>query len=71
MLDTTELLAWITQVTTTAVLEERERCAKVCDARATACSEKADTAEYTEDAVELKAIAWQFSVLADEIRKGI
>ena len=52
------------------MLAERERCAQVCDERANRCAAKADTTDDKDDINELKTLAWQFSVLADEIRKG-
>lgn len=48
---------------------ERERCAGVCDARAKKCEVKLETIYDKDDMEELKANAWQFSVLAGEIRK--
>ena len=52
-----------------AVARERESCAKVCDERAEKCAAKADVTDDQDERTELKAIAWQFSVLAAEIRK--
>ena len=52
-----------------AVARERESCAKVCDERAEKCAAKADVTDDQDDRTELKANAWQFSVLAAEIRK--
>ena len=43
--------------------------AEVCDKRAEKCAAKADTTDDIDDRTELKANAWQFSVLAAEIRK--
>ena len=57
------------EVARRAVLIEREACAKIADARAMRCEEKASMAEDTDDANELRSLAWQFSVLADEMRK--
>ena len=48
--------------------DERDRCATVCDARANKCAVKADITDDQNDRIELKANAWQFSVLASEIR---
>lgn len=52
-----------------AVKREREHCAKVCDERAEKCAAKAEETDDQDDRTELKANAWQFSVLAAEIRK--
>jgi len=51
-----------------AVARERESCAKVCDERAEKCAAKLETTDDQDDRTELKANAWQFSVLASEIR---
>lgn len=51
------------------VAAEREACAKVCDNRAEMCAAKLETTDDQDDRTELKANAWQFSVLAAEIRK--
>jgi hypothetical protein len=45
-----------------------ENAASICDERAEKCALKAGTAD-SEDAIELKSNAWQFSVLAADIRK--
>ena len=45
-----------------------EKAARVCDERAEKFALKADMAD-SEDVTELKANAWQFSVLAAEIRE--
>lgn len=47
---------------------EREACAKVCEERTEKCATKADVTDDEDDRTELKANAWQFSVLAAEIR---
>jgi hypothetical protein len=49
--------------------EEREECARVCDERAEKCSVKLETTDDQDDRTELESLAWQFSVLAAEIRK--
>lgn len=49
--------------------EEREACAKVCEAKAKALGERADLCDDDEDAIELKARAWQMVVLAAELRE--
>ena len=43
--------------------------AEVCDKRSAMCAEKASKTDDSEDDTELKSLAWQFSVLAAEIRK--
>ena len=45
-----------------------ERCAEVCMTRSNMCALKAEDADSIEDEIELKANAWQFSVLATDIR---
>lgn len=60
-------MAWITWDTATKA--EREACAKVCDAKANALGERADLCDDDEDAIELKARAWQMAVLAAELRE--
>lgn len=45
-----------------------QTAAAVCDARANLCGDKADKTDDHEDAIELKARAWQICVLAAEIR---
>lgn len=52
-----------------AVKLEREACAKICDDRASACETRLEKTDDEDDRTELKANAWQFSVLAAEIRK--
>jgi hypothetical protein len=52
-----------------AVVRERESCAKICDERAEKCAVKLETTDDHDDRTELKANAWQFSVIAAEIRK--
>jgi len=47
---------------------EREACAQICDARARICAEKAEMADDEGDRTDMKAMAWQFSALAAEIR---
>ncbi len=47
---------------------ERDACAKVCEERSEKCATKADATDDEDDRTELKANAWQFSVLAAEIR---
>ena len=47
---------------------EREACAMIADARAMRCEEKTATAE-DDEVTELRSLAWQFSVLAAEMRK--
>lgn len=48
--------------------QEREACAKICDKWAEAFAAKADATDDAESIVNLKAQAWQFSVLACEVR---
>ena len=43
--------------------------AEVCDKRAALCATRADLTDDEDDRTELKSNAWQFSVLAAEIRK--
>ncbi len=47
---------------------EREACAAVCAAKAKALGEHADLCDDDEEATELKAQAWQMTVLAAELR---
>ena len=46
---------------------ERERCAKVCDARALKNEQECDGAD-ADDIASLRSAAWQISVCAAEIR---
>lgn len=46
-----------------------QTAAAVCDARANLCGDKADKTDDHDDAIELKARAWQICVLAAEIRE--
>lgn len=50
-------------------LNEREQCARFCEAKANALGERADLCDDDEDAIELKARAWQMAVLAAELRE--
>ena len=52
-----------------AVLVAREACATICDNRAEQYGEKADKTDDEKYRVYLKARAWEFSVLACDIRK--
>lgn len=47
---------------------ERLACASICEEKAKKCADKADEQDFEDDCIELKALAWQFSVLADEIK---
>lgn len=48
-----------------------ERAAQICDERAKRCAKQASEVwRDVEDVIELKAMAWQFSVLADNIREN-
>ena len=49
--------------------EEREACAEIADTRAMRCEKKTVIAEYADEVNELRSLAWQFSVMAAEIRK--
>lgn len=49
--------------------DEREQCAAIADARAMRCEAKTATAEDEDEVTELRSLAWQFSVLAAEMRK--
>ena len=49
--------------------DERESCANICEDREQKCAAKLETTDDQDDRIELKANAWQFSVLAAEIRK--
>lgn len=46
-----------------------EACAKIADSRAMRCEEKTALAESADEVTELRSLAWQFSMLADEMRK--
>lgn len=48
--------------------QAREDCARLCDAKAKMLSERADKCEDADDATEIKALAWQLTVTAAEIR---
>ena len=50
------------------IAAEREACAAIADVRAMRCEAKAAAAEDDDEVTELRALAWQFSVLAAEIR---
>lgn len=52
-----------------ATKSAREACAKIADERAMRCEAKAADAEDKDEEINLRSLAWQFSVLADEIRK--
>ncbi|KVW92639.1 hypothetical protein [Thiobacillus denitrificans] len=49
--------------------DECEQCAAIADARAMRCEAKTATAEDEDEVTELRSLAWQFSVLAAEMRK--
>lgn len=46
-----------------------EDCAAIADTRAMRCEEKVAGAEDEDESIELRSLAWQFSVLAAEIRE--
>lgn len=48
--------------------DEREECAKLADARAMRCEKKTELAEDEDEVTELHSLAWQFSMLAAEMR---
>jgi hypothetical protein len=48
---------------------ESIECANICEERAKKCALQADKTNDQDDRTELKANAWQFSVLGAEIRK--
>jgi len=48
--------------------DEREQCAAIADARAMRCEANAAVAEDEDEVKELRSLAWQFSVLAAELR---
>ena len=52
-----------------AAAAEREACAGMCFAKATAFGKRADECDDEEDATELKARAWQMLVMGEEIAK--
>lgn len=52
-----------------AATAEREACARIADAKAMRCEEKVAGAEDEDESIELRSLAWQFSVLAAEIRE--
>ena len=52
-----------------AVMSEREACASIADARAMRCEAKTADAEDDDEVTQLRSLAWQFSVLAAEMRK--
>jgi len=52
-----------------ATRAEREACAAIADTRAMRCEEKTVLAEDADEVTELRSLAWQFSVLAAEMRK--
>ena len=54
---------------TDAARAEREACAAIADARAMRCEAKAALAEDADEVTRLRSLAWQFSVLAAEMRK--
>lgn len=55
-----------------SVRDAEEACAQVCDARARKCAVKADDTDCDEDdRLNLRSLAWQFTVLADEMRKRL
>lgn len=49
--------------------DEREQCAAIADARAMRCEAKIATSEDEDEVTELRSLAWQFSVMAAEMRK--
>lgn len=49
--------------------DEREQCAAWCETKANALGERADLCDDDDDAIELKARAWQMAVLAAELRE--
>jgi hypothetical protein len=50
------------------IAAEREACAKLCDDKAKTLGARADCCDDEDDATELKALAWQMTVMAAEIR---
>lgn len=48
---------------------EREACAKIADDRAMGCEQLVALAGDSDEATELRSLAWPFSVLAAEMRK--
>lgn len=45
-----------------------QRAAYICDTRAMKCEAKTREAEDCDEITELRSMAWQFSVIADQIR---
>ena len=49
---------------------ERDRCAKILNDRAKKCAEKAGLSDDEKDRIDLRAMAWTFSVIEQEIIEG-
>ena len=60
---------WLHDFARNIAAAERETCAKIADARAMRCEEKTADADDDDERINLRSLAWQFSVLAAEMRK--
>ena len=53
----------------TAIKFERDRCAKILNDRAKKCANQAGETDDEKDRIDLRAMAWTFSVIEQEILK--
>lgn len=50
--------------------DERDRCAKILNDRAKLCAEAADQSDDEQERIDLRATAWDFSVIEQQIIDG-